>query len=111
MSTDPDGDAFHPKTATERVAEIARIFETARHQLERTIEDVGLQKLSSAEIVTEKLHNLHILHQSLSAAEETFLGKNGPQQTLSDAELEQIRIDLGRKIDRIRAAIGTDTVS
>lgn len=100
--TDPDG----PDDAAHRVADISRLFGNTRTVLEGMIRDVGIAHATDPDAMVAKLYDLQAVHLRMLAAEEAFDAQHGHPAQTNAIDLDEIRADIGRQLDRLRQSIG-----
>jgi multidrug efflux pump subunit AcrA (membrane-fusion protein) len=97
--------------AQARIAEITRLFGVVRHKLEEMIDDLGADDLKHQTSIIAKLNELHTAHLSVLAAEEAHDAQAGKPNAGQDIDLDALRAEIGSQLDRLRAAITSDSVS
>ncbi len=100
-----------PDRAAKRAAEIVRLYERMRDLLDVAIGQLGTPNAMTPKSVLNKLAELETVHLSLLKVEEKFHEKHANKSAGSDIDYDAVRADLGRQLDRIRAAIKTNGVS
>ena len=105
MTETPD---VYPKTdlsAPERVARLDRLFTSISNKLDEMMMQFGTSKGGPPKDFNIKLSELQSAHVSLNKAYEVFHEKFAGTAPGDTADFDAIRDDIGRKLDRIRAAL------
>ncbi|MDP5359577.1 MAG: hypothetical protein NWR52_05430 [Paracoccaceae bacterium] len=99
------------QSAAARLIEIAALTEDIRltlTEMRKALRDPGGPK--PKDLLT-KLNELHAAHLKVLAAEEAFNAKTGRTADDDAPDLDAIRADIGRQLDRIRASLGAAGLS
>ena len=102
----PDLDDF--RNPTKRVSEILRLFASVRRKLEQAVAEIGAPQSSTPKAIISKLSELQTAHISALKAEEAFHDAFASQSQADSIDFDAIRDDLGRRLDRIRAAVDSE---
>ncbi|WP_386681396.1 hypothetical protein [Loktanella sp. R86503] len=106
--TEPDDAApFGRAEALARVRELAGFYAALKATFLEQLDQIGGQSALPSKAHAAKLAELQATHVHLLKAEEQFIEKFGQGTDDADIDFDAIRDDIGRRLDRIRAA-GTE---
>lgn len=108
-TTEPSHDPIGEARA--RISEMTRLFEEIRLWLDRCIALEGPVTKMSAQKMLTKLGELQTAHLMVMRAEEVFHDKFKQDTAGPGIDYDAVRRDLGRALDRIRAANDADGLS
>lgn len=91
------------KEAQKRINYLRRTYERLREYLETQIETILPITLESPKVQVKKLEDLQSLQVSLMKAEEAFNDTFQPELG-EDVDYDALRAQIGRALDRLRAA-------
>jgi len=111
MKKSSDHSKADEKAAAARVAEIKAQFRSIAVTLRQLVADLDTPEGRSSKTVVSKLMELQTSHLAVIKAEEAFHEKFKSVAPESGPDLEQTRIDIGRKLDRLRAAMAAEDIS
>ena len=97
--------------AQRRIAEVSRLYERIRALLEAALAQYGKPDGTTTKVVLSKMSELSAAHLAILKAEDTFHEKFNTTSDPDEIDFEAARDTIGRQLDRIRAAIGTEDVS
>ncbi|WP_394152581.1 hypothetical protein [Loktanella salsilacus] len=106
--TEPDDAApFGRAEALARVRELAGFYAALKATFLEQLDQIGSPGALPSKAHAAKLAELQATHVHLLKAEEQFIEKFGQGTDDADIDFDAIRDDIGRRLDRIRAA-GTE---
>jgi len=105
---EPDG---HAEAAARRIRELQQTFDDIRAFLMEQIKAAQDGLSTSPKAVMAKLSELHTAQLHLSKSEEAFHEKYTAADDADIVDHEQIRAEIGRRLDRIRRAGSAGAVS
>ena len=103
----PDG----PDLAADRVAEINRLSREIRERLAEMVEDLRTAKPADLKAICSKLDHVHAAHLKVVAAEDAFHAKLGTDPDADAIDYDEIRDEIGCRLDRLRQSIVAEAVS
>tara|TARA_R110002051_G_scaffold14460_3_gene46821 strand:- start:11066 stop:11356 length:291 start_codon:yes stop_codon:yes gene_type:complete len=92
-------------SAADRVVRIDRLFTSICDTLDEMMAQFGTSKGCPPKDFNFKLSELQSAHVSLNKAQEVFYEKFAGATLEDNTNFDDIRDDIGRKLDRIRAAL------
>lgn len=104
---EPDGS----RDAQMRVTEITRLFHTVQLTLDQMIEALDPHNLDKPTVVIAKLNELTAAHLRIFAAEEAFDAQQCESDKVDTVDFEALRLEIGGRLDRLRAVILSDKLS
>ncbi len=108
MTLIPDDPNSSDMSAVARIARIANLFTSISCKLDDMIAAFSTENAVSPKTINLKLGELQSAHASLIRAEEVFHEKFASTDAASGINYDAIRDDIGRQLDRIRAAISPE---
>lgn len=105
MKKTPDDYPITDLSAPERVARLDRLFTSISNKLDEMMVQFGTSKGGPPKDFNIKLSELQSVHASLNKAYEVFHEKFAGTSPDDNTNFDAIRDDIGRKLDRIRAAL------
>lgn len=110
--TDQDDDRqSREDAARRRVAEISELFANMRAIMARWLKDAGPVADATSKQMMTKISELQSAHLLVIRAEEVFHEKFGQGDIADGVDYEAARRDIGRELDRLRAAFEAGYVS
>ncbi len=93
------------RLAAARLEEITALTEDIRQTLTQMRKDLHDADGPKPKDLLTKLNELHAAHLKVLAAEDVFYAKIGKIGHEEPVDLDAIRADIGRQLDRIRASL------
>lgn len=97
--------------AAERLAEIDALSRSLRQILADMIADIEVGGQTTVAETIKKLNELQAAHLKVLAAEDTFHAKIGTDPDAVAIDYDSVRLELGRRLDRLRASLLAEAVS
>lgn len=111
MSKDTEVPEIDPVNDASRIAIMKRLFQRMSTVLDLLIDGCEANNDFSPKLLVSKLLELQSVHFAVLKAQEAFLEKQTPTQDDTSANSDDLRNDIGGKLDRIRDAIAAEEVS
>ncbi|MEO1639748.1 MAG: hypothetical protein AAFU41_10940 [Pseudomonadota bacterium] len=113
MNEIPETDETEAQLAENRLAEVDALSRRIRRALTDMMDTLEGDDEASAlpKTILTKLNELHAAHLKVLAAEDTFHDKIGKDPDADAADLDSIRAEIGRQLDRIRETLVAKGVS
>lgn len=105
MTQNDDEKQSRENAARQRVAEISTLFAEMRSVMSRWLKDAGPAADASTKQMMTKISELQSAHLLVIRAEEAFHDKFGNGEIEDGIDYETARHDIGRELDRLRAAL------
>lgn len=94
-----------------RIAQLSNLFSEIHDTIEVLRAEARRDNMADWVKIISKLSEMQTLHVKLLTAEESFHDKFNQHADMDTIDYDRIRHDIGRALDRIRAASRTDDVS
>lgn len=111
MSDDKNRSEMDAQSDAARVAIMRRLFHRMSAVMDMMIDGFEANNDFSPKLLVSKLLELQSVHFAVLKAQEAFLEKQIPMQDDQSASSDDLRSDIGGKLDRIRDAIAAEGVS
>ena len=111
MTDKDDATKSREDAARQRVTEISDLFANMRAIMARWLEDAGPVADATSKQMMTKISELQTAHLLVIRAEEVFHDKFGTADIADGVDYEAARRDIGRELDRLRAAFEAGYVS
>ncbi|WP_458790278.1 hypothetical protein [Yoonia sp. MH D7] len=108
MTLENDESHISEMSAVERTVRIANLFTSISRDLDETMAAYRAEQKISPKSIGSKISELQSVHTSLIKAEEAFHEKFSNKDAASGLDYDVLRDEIGRQLDRIRAALGSE---
>lgn len=94
-----------------KLDEVIEMFDSVTETLAELVQDMQSGKTVPAKQVRAHMADLQSAYFSIKKAEEAFHDKTGNVQRDGDIDFEAVRDEIGRKLDKLRAARDAEGIS
>jgi hypothetical protein len=105
MTHEDDDQPSREDAARLRITEIAALFAEMRATLVKWLRDAGPAADATPKQMMTKISELQTAHLLVARAEEVFHDKFGTGEVANGIDYDVARDDIGRELDRLRAAV------